>query len=259
MKLESNATNGIENFKKFLQGAYLVDRHFRNTDFSSNVPALMALISIWNINFMKYKSLAIIPYLDALEHFPAYLQQLAMESNGKTVDLQNNYIDYDSVEIVWGGVGCNVQHSFMQMLHQGSQIVPVDFLVAVNNSKFLAANCLAQSQALMQGNKEVNNFKRCNGNRPSTTIMFPELTPKILGGLIALYEHKTFVQSVLWNINCFDQWGVELGKNLASEILNKLDNLNAGSYLVDDLESKIQASTIGLINEYFQIRKQLVS
>lgn len=249
---------GIENFKKFLQGAYLVDQHFRNTDFSNNIPVLMALISIWNINFMQYKSLAVIPYLDSLGNFPAYLQQLAMESNGKMVDLQNNYIDYDSVEIVWGGVGCNVQHSFMQMLHQGTQIVPVDFLVAANNSKFLLANCLAQSQALMQGNKEINNFKQCNGNRPSTTIMFSKLTPEILGGLIALYEHKTFVQGVLWNINCFDQWGVELGKTFANNILNKLDNLNTDNLLIDnDLKHGIQASTIGLMNEYFEFRQTI--
>jgi glucose-6-phosphate isomerase len=218
---------GMENFKKFLFGAYTLDQHFINIDFSKNLPILMAFIGIWNINFMQYKSLAIMPYLDSLEYFPHYLQQVEMESNGKTVDLQNNYIDHDTAPVIWGGVGCNGQHSYMQMLHQGSQIVPVDFLVATKKSGVLFANCLAQSQALMQGNSDntkLEKFKHCNGNRPNSIILFPQLTPEILGALIALYEHKVFVQGVMWNINSFDQWGVELGKNLANKIMLQLDH-----------------------------------
>ena len=218
---------GIENFKKFLTGAYMLDQHFINTDFSNNLPIIMAFIGIWNINFMQYKSLAIMPYLDSLEYFPHYLQQVEMESNGKTVDLQNNYIDYDTAPVIWGGVGCNGQHSYMQMLHQGSQIVPVDFLVSTRNPGFLFANCLAQSQALMQGTGDkdkLEKFKYCSGNRPSSIILFPQLTPEILGALIALYEHKVFVQGIMWNINSFDQWGVELGKSLANKIILQLDN-----------------------------------
>ena len=217
---------GMENFKKFLNGAYRLDQHFINTDFANNLPILLALIGIWNINFMQYKSLAIMPYLDSLEYFPSYLQQVEMESNGKTIDLQNNYLDYDTSPVIWGGVGCNGQHSYMQMLHQGSQIVPVDFLVATRKSDFLFANCLAQSQALMQGTSDstkLEKFKHCNGNRPNTIILFSELTPEILGALIALYEHKVFVQGIMWNINSFDQFGVELGKKLANKFILKLE------------------------------------
>lgn len=261
---------GLENFKKFLRGAYLVDEHFRNVDFSKNIPVLMAIISIWNINFMQYKSLAVIPYLDVLEQFPSYLQQLVMESNGKTIDLQNNQIDYDSAEIIWGGVGCGVQHSFMQMLHQGSQIVPVDFLVAVNNREFLVANCLAQSQALMQGtnhtlnevkllHRELDKFKQCFGNRPSSTILFRNLTPEVLGGLIALYEHKTFVQGVMWNINSFDQYGVELGKNLANEVLMQLDpeEIKSGLDIQSSDDNLLKKSMIGLINKYYKFKNNI--
>lgn len=220
---------GMENFKKLLFGAYLIDQHFKNTEFINNLPIFMAFIGIWNINFMQYRSLAIMPYLDELEYLPDYLQQLEMESNGKAIDLQNNYIDYDTAPVIWGGVGCNGQHSYMQMLHQGTQVVPIDFLVATKKSEFLLANCLAQSQALMQGNLqdysgiEIEKFRYCRGNRPSSTILFTQLTPQLLGALIAIYEHKVFVQGVMWNINSFDQWGVELGKNLANKLLLKLN------------------------------------
>lgn len=242
---------GSDNFKKFLQGAHLIDYHFQNTRFINNIPIIMALISIWNINFMEYTSLAIIPYLDALEHFPSYLQQLAMESNGKNVDLINNQIDYNTAEIIWGGVGSNVQHSFMQMLHQGSQIVPVDFLFSANNSDFLAANCIAQSQALMEGNEAEEQFKKCLGNRPSTTILFSDLTPEVLGALIAIYEHKTFVQGVLWNINSFDQWGVELGKKFAKDLLDQL-NTNKEK-LTNTSTDGLNLSTNGLMEQYKQM------
>lgn len=244
---------GVNNFKKLLSGACVVDDHFQNVDFANNIPIIMALIGIWNINFMGYKSLAIMPYLNALEYFPDYLQQLEMESNGKTVDLQNNIIDYDTAPVIWGGVGCNGQHSFMQLLHQGSQIVPVDFIVSANKtSKFLFANCLAQSQALMQGNILDNNlqlFKFCSGNRPNSIILFPSLTPEILGALIALYEHKVFVQGIMWNINSFDQWGVELGKIIATQIIKKLDQQNNNQLINIPVDNSLY-STINLINEY---------
>ena len=184
--------------------------------------------------------------------------------------MQNNQIDYDSAEIVWGGVGCGVQHSFMQMLHQGSQIVPVDFLVAVNNREFLVANCLAQSQALMQGtnhtlnevkllHRELDKFKQCFGNRPSSTILFRNLTPEVLGGLIALYEHKTFVQGVMWNINSFDQYGVELGKNLANEVLMQLDpeEIKSGLDIQSSDDNLLKKSMIGLINKYYKFKNNI--
>jgi glucose-6-phosphate isomerase len=253
---------GFDNFKKFLYGGYLLDQHFQQTIVSKNIPIIMALISIWNINFMNYNTLAVIPYLNELHLFVDYLQQLSMESNGKTINVQNKQIDYNTVEIIWGGIGCNVQHSFMQMLHQGSQVVPVDFMLALKNEKFLLANCLAQSQALMQGTNIIADagfgqqqslpiFKQCSGNRPSSTIIFPELTPEVLGGLIALYEHKNFVQGIMWNINSFDQWGVELGKNLATKILNMLGNANKDqvidNYSNDDI--LLQQSTIELVKK----------
>lgn len=244
---------GVNNFKKFLSGASIIDEHFKNADLTNNIPIIMALIGIWNINFMGYKSLAIMPYLNELEYFPDYLQQLEMESNGKTIDLQNNPIDYDTAPIVWGGVGCNGQHSYMQLLHQGSQIVPVDFIVSANKkSKFLFANCLAQSQALMQGNTldvDLESFKYCRGNKPSSITLFPELTPEILGALLALYEHKVFVQGIMWNINSFDQWGVELGKILAKQIITKLDHQDNNQLINKSVDSSLY-STINLINQY---------
>ncbi|MGI9214278.1 MAG: glucose-6-phosphate isomerase, partial [Gammaproteobacteria bacterium] len=246
---------GFDNFKKFLQGAYLVDEHFKNRNFIDNIPVIMGLISVWNINFMQYKSLAVIPYLDALNNFPEYLQQLSMESNGKSVDLQNQQLDYDTVEIIFGGAGSNVQHSFMQMLHQGTQIVPVDFIVSAINQQFLFANCIAQSQALMEGARNLDLFKQCRGNRPNSILLFPELTPEILGSLIALYEHKVFVQSVMWNINPFDQWGVELGKNLANQILSQMKN----NICQIGKSKEISSSILGLIEAYSKFNYELIS
>ena len=246
---------GFDNFKKFLQGAYLVDEHFKNRDFIDNIPVIMGLISVWNINFMQYKSLAVIPYLDVLNNFPEYLQQLSMESNGKSVDLQNQQLDYDTVEIIWGGVGSNVQHSFMQMLHQGTQIVPVDFIVSAINQQFLFANCVAQSQALMEGASNLDQFKQCRGNRPNSILLFPELTPEILGSLIAIYEHKVFVQSVMWNINPFDQWGVELGKNLANQILSQMKN----NICQIGKSKEISPSISGLMEAYSKFNYELIS
>ncbi len=246
---------GFDNFKKFLQGAHLVDEHFKHKHFIDNIPVIMGLISVWNINFMQYKSLAVIPYLDVLNNFPEYLQQLSMESNGKSVDLQNQQLDYDTVEIIFGGAGSNVQHSFMQMLHQGTQIVPVDFIVSAINQQFLFANCIAQSQALMEGASNLDLFKQCRGNRPNSILLFPQLTPEILGSLIALYEHKVFVQSVMWNINPFDQWGVELGKNLANQILSQMKN----NICQINQSKEISPSILGLIEAYSKFNYELIS
>lgn len=217
----------------------------------------MGLISIWNINFMQYKSLAVIPYLDALNNFPEYLQQLSMESNGKSVDLANHAVDYDTGEIIFGGIGCNVQHSFMQMLHQGTQTIPVDFLVSATDH-FLFANCIAQSEALMEGLDNVQAFKKCRGNCPSSIILFKELTPEILGSLIAIYEHKVFVQSVIWNINPFDQWGVELGKNLTNQILTKMQHMPGSIDQVAQIQ-ETSSSTLGLIEAYSKFNYKLIS
>lgn len=239
---------GLDNFKRFLKGAYLIDEHFKNNDLINNIPVIMGLVSVWNINFMQYKSLAIISYLDALNNFSDYLQQLSMESNGKSVNLDNKEIDYDTGEIIFGGLGCNVQHSFMQMLYQGTQNISVDF-IASSKEEFLFANCIAQSQALMQGLNNVDTFKKCKGNCPNSIILFPELTPEVLGSLIAMYEHKVFVQSVMWNINSFDQWGVELGKNLVNQILTQIKLQHNNIDHMDQI-NQIPTSILNLIKVY---------
>ncbi len=244
---------GGDHFKDFLAGANAMDEHFRFAPFLSNMPVLMALLGIWNINFWDCRTHAIIAYDDGLRQFPDYLQQLEMESNGKKAAKENGFVDHATAPIIWGGVGCNGQHAYMQLLHQGTQIVPVDFLIAaVGHSGFeehhrlLMASCLSQSKALMEGNQPemsgfdpLNDAKQCFGNRPSNTLVYSKLTPRILGSLIALYEHKVFVQGVIWGINSFDQWGVELGKKLVKEIL---------PYLKDPTQtSSLDSSTKGLI------------
>lgn len=248
---------GMEHFKAFLKGAYLMDQHFKEAPISQNMPMIMALLGIWNINFWNYFTLAIIPYGDGLSLFPAYLQQLEMESNGKRVNKQGEPLTYATAPTIWGGVGCNGQHAYMQWLHQGSLIAPVDFLVAAKSSttsevfqeqqKFLVASCFSQSKALMEGTllkegEKGDQALLCPGNRPSSTLLYPQLTPEILGSLIALYEHKVFVQGVIWNINSFDQWGVELGKTLVKTLLPELDN--------QPILSQNDNSTEGLISFY---------
>lgn len=220
---------GMVNFKRFLAGAHAMDEHFVTTDFANNMPVMLALIGIWNINFNNYPTLAIIPYADGLQLLPAYLQQLEMESNGKSAENSGGFADYQTAPVIWGGVGCNAQHAYMQMLHQGTQIVPVDFLVARHSingpaqlQELLIASCLGQSQALMSGRDSAEYFKVCPGNRPSTTMMFDRITPEFVGKLIALYEHKVFVQGVIWQIQSFDQWGVQLGKDLIKDVLSLL-------------------------------------
>ncbi len=257
---------GVEGFKQLLAGAYAVDQHFQHTDFSENIPVLMGLLGVWNTNFLKMQTHAVLPYDGRLKYFASYLQQLEMESNGKSISRQDQKVDVETCPIVWGEVGPNAQHAFYQLLHQGTHSVSCDFIAPVqryNANQFTYAenaeelirqhhlalsNCLAQSRLLAFGNDALNQdelcdlplYKQYSGNQPSTTMLIQELNPFSLGMLIALYEHKVFVQSVIWNINPFDQWGVEKGKEIANQllpILNRSEN---------DL-SKLDASTQGLI------------
>lgn len=228
---------GPAQFRSFLSGANEVDKHFFSMPFEDNIPVLMALLEIWNVNFWHTKTQAIIPYDDRLKQFPAYLQQLSMESNGKRVTKEGKVVSYDTAPVLWGGVGCNGQHAYMQLLHQGTQIIPVDFLMAAKghpdfkaHHDLLVASCLSQSKALMEGTTDstlekdpLSMHKFYPGDRPSNTILYSELTPALLGSLIALYEHKVFVEGVIWEINSFDQYGVELGKTITQKVLKDLD------------------------------------
>ena len=231
---------GMQNFRQLLAGAHAMDQHFRNTQFETNLPVLLALIGIWNINFLDIRTHAILPYDGRLSHLPPYLQQLEMESNGKSVTRDGAALDYHSCPILWGGIGPNAQHAFYQLLHQGTESVMCDFIVTARRyhlsgnpelqeqHRLTLANCLAQSRILALGDSVVDDsakasvFKRYRGNQPSTTLLLDELTPYSFGQLIALYEHKVFVQSVIWDINPFDQWGVELGKQMATTLIEPL-------------------------------------
>ena len=239
---------GYDNFEKMLDGANAMDEHFRHAGFASNMPVILALLSVWYVNFFGIRNHVIVPYDQYLSLLPAYLQQLVMESNGKSVDLNNNYVSYATSPVIFGGAGTDVQHSFFQLLHQGTSFVPCDFIIPAishneigNHHEILLANILAQSEALMRGKtiaqaaeelkakgcnaKEINNLKKYksfSGNRPSNTIIFKKIDAYALGELVALYEHKTFVEGIIWNINSFDQMGVELGKQLALKILPEL-------------------------------------
>lgn len=265
---------GMPHFKAFLAGAKAMDTHFRTAAFHENMPVLMALIGIWNRNVLEFPTLAIMPYDQRLYHFPAYLQQLEMESNGKAVNQTGDPVDYQTAPIIWGGVGCDGQHAFMQLLHQGTQIVPVDFLIGLetegndsDRQKLLFANCLAQAKALMEGveaesvvegSYALASAKTCFGNRPSSLLVYPKLSPFVLGSLIALYEHKVFVQGVIWDINSFDQWGVERGKTLAKDILALLKEPSFAGNLAGSSENKLDSldsSTQGLINFFNQTEK----
>jgi len=207
---------GMDNFRGILSGGRRMDLHFRQAPLDENMPVLMAMLGIWYNNFFGAESQAILPYSNRLDRFPAYLQQLQMESSGKSVRMDGKPVRCDTGMIIWGEAGSNAQHSFMQLLHQGTRFLPVDFLLP-GTSKLATANCRAQAQALMEGttNKNIEPYRVHEGNRPSNTIRFKSLTPETLGQLIALYEHKVFVEGVVWGINSFDQWGVELGKRLA--------------------------------------------
>ncbi len=239
---------GFDNFKSLLRGGEKMDEHFRNEAFEHNVPVMMALLGIWNRNFLNYETHAIIPYTDLLQYFPAYLQQAEMESNGKSVDRQGRKVNLHTSPIVWGSSGTDAQHAYFQLLHQGSTIVPCDFICACrlgnanrSNHEMLLANFLAQPEALMTGKTEkaayeellakgmdeesalkLAPYRTFEGDRPSTSILFKELDPESLGQLIAMYEHKIFVQGYLWGIFSFDQWGVELGKQLAAPIYDEI-------------------------------------
>jgi glucose-6-phosphate isomerase len=216
---------GNDQYEEFQEGARQMDAHFHTAPLESNLPAILALLSVWNINFRGAACHAILPYSHSLRSFPAYLQQLEMESNGKRVDRQGNEIDYATAPVIWGAAGTPSQHSFHQLLHQGTPDVPVDFIVPLQaagdaaSQALLVSNALAQGAALLAGTAPgVAAHAASPGNRPSNTLLIERLTPEALGQLIALYEHKVFVQGIIWNINSFDQWGVELGKNIARSL-----------------------------------------
>lgn len=208
---------GMDVFKAVLSGGRRMDLHFRQAPLGENMPVLLALIGIWYNNFFSAKSQAILPYDNRLDRFPAYLQQLQMESSGKSVRMDGKKVRCDTGMVIWGEAGNNAQHSFYQLLHQGTRLVPVDFLLS-ESSDLATANCEAQAEALMAGttDEDIEPHRVHAGNKPSNTIHYENLTPEVLGQLIALYEHKVFAEGVIWGINSFDQWGVELGKKLAA-------------------------------------------
>lgn len=245
---------GMENFMEFLGGAYAMDRHFGDTPLDRNIPVMLGLIDVWYNNFFKAETRAVVPYDQRLRLLPEYLSQLVMESNGKGVTGDGKLLDCDSSPVVWGSIGTNAQHAFFQMLHQGTRLVPVEFLLPLksvygdNHHKFVA-NCIAQGKALMLGRENSREpHRNFPGNRPSTSIVYENLTPGILGMLLAMYEHRTYVQACIWGINAFDQWGVELGKTLANEIIDELEGKNKDGPEHD-------ASTARLI-KYFQANRK---
>ncbi|AFI85349.1 glucose-6-phosphate isomerase [Methylophaga nitratireducenticrescens] len=241
---------GMDNFLRLLDGGHEMDKHFRTKPLAENIPLIMGMLGIWYINFFNAQTHAIVPYDHSLARFPSHMQQLDMESNGKFINRQGARISYKTGPVIWGTPGTNGQHAYFQLIHQGTQLIPVDFVLPVNShypecdhQSILLANGLAQSEALMKGKtaEEVREelvkegyegkaldallpHKVFPGNRPSNVLLFPKLTPEMLGQLVALYEHKVFVQGVIWNINSFDQWGVELGKQLAKAILPDLQS-----------------------------------
>ena len=258
---------GSKNFEEFLEGAFLMDEHFKTAPISQNMPMILGLIGIYHRNICDYDTRALLPYDQRLRSFAMYVQQLDMESNGKSVTSSGDPIDIKTGPVVWGEPGTNSQHSFFQLIHQGRSVIPCEFMVAVNNHEddmkihndLLIANCLAQSQALMNGRdlKEVKTILKASGmsdedieylaphkvfsgNRPSSTLIYKKLDPKTLGKIIALYEHRVFVEGAIWDIDSYDQWGVELGKELATNMV---------SYLQDDSKdrSNLDSSSKGLL------------
>jgi glucose-6-phosphate isomerase len=241
---------GFENFQSLLEGAFLADKHFSSEPLHKNIPVLMGLLSVWYNNFWDFHTQAIIPYDMHLQLLPDYLQQLIMESNGKRITSEGQEVDYHTSPIIWGRIGTDSQHSFFQLLHQGTRIVPIDFLAPIEpfhpfeiHHNVLISNVIAQSEALMVGKAKqevVEELEKSNldpldkielvphkifpGNRPSTTILYRRLTPKTLGTLLAMYEHRVFVEGIVWDINSFDQWGVELGKQLSKSILKQIES-----------------------------------
>jgi len=220
---------GAEGFRAMLAGAHAMDEHFRREPLESNLPVRLALLDVWYRNFHRFTSRSVAPYHSALRRLPAYLQQLEMESNGKRVDRQGQVVPFSTSPVVWGEPGTNGQHAYFQMLHQGTDVIPVEFIAARHaahrlpeHHPLLLANVLAQAQALMQGKDDPGGHKHFPGNRPSTMLLLDRLDPQSLGALIALYEHRVFCAGALWGINSFDQWGVELGKVLAKDIAPRL-------------------------------------
>ncbi len=266
--LSISLTIGYSNFEQLLKGAHAMDTHFEEASFDKNIPVILALIGIWYTNFYGFESEAILPYDQYMHRFAAYFQQGNMESNGKSVDNSGNKVAYQTGPIIWGEPGTNGQHAFYQLIHQGTKIIPCDFIAPAKSHNpigdhhpKLMANFFAQTEALMNGKtkEEVQSeleknglskedlahllpYKIFDGNRPTNSILVKEITPFTLGSLIAMYEHKIFVQGVIWNINSFDQWGVELGKKLAGEILPELSD--------DSPIDSHDSSTNGLINQY---------
>ncbi|WP_339611451.1 glucose-6-phosphate isomerase [uncultured Planktosalinus sp.] len=237
---------GYDNFEKLLKGAHQMDVHFKTAPFKENMPVIMAMLSVWYNNFFRAESEAVVPYSHYLSKWVPFLQQAVMESNGKQVDRNSHPVTYQTGNIVWGSTGTNAQHAFFQLLHQGTKLIPVDFIAfakALHNQdqhqEILLANCFAQSEALLNGTvgEQVENpYRNFEGNRPSNTLLIQKLTPENLGALIALYEHKLFVQGVIWNIFSYDQWGVELGKQLAKETLLSIEGSDS-----QDLNSSTRA------------------
>jgi glucose-6-phosphate isomerase len=256
---------GPKNFQAMLAGFHAVDEHFRTTPFEKNLPVLMALLSIWNTDFLGAETVAVLPYEQYLKRFPAYLQQLTMESNGKHVTLDGKKVDYQTSPIYWGEPGTNGQHSFYQLIHQGTRLIPCDFIAFAHaltplgrHHDILLANVFAQAEALAFG-KTAEEVKAegtadvlvphrvFEGNRPSNTILAEKLTPEILGKLVALYEHSVFTQGAIWNTDSFDQWGVELGKALAQRIVPELESATPPKL-------KHDSSTNNLIRRYRNLK-----
>lgn len=260
---------GPKVFADFLAGFHAMDEHFRTAPLAQNVPVLMGLLNIWNVNFLDAETHAVLPYDQYLHRFPAYLQQLTMESNGKSVRADGSFVNYATGEVFWGEPGTNGQHAFYQLIHQGTRLIPADFLAFANPvhptkdgeqdvHELFLANFFAQTQALAFGKTEeevraegtaehVVNARIFSGNRPSTSIMAPRLTPRVLGSLIALYEHITFVQGVVWGIDSFDQWGVELGKKLALDLVPAIEGDR-------EVLERQDSSTASLIDYYLKNR-----
>jgi glucose-6-phosphate isomerase len=265
-------TIGYENFEELLKGGNETDNHFRQNAFNKNIPVLMGLISTWYINFFGAVTEAILPYDQYMHRFAAYFQQGNMESNGKSVDRNGEEVSYETGPIIWGEPGTNGQHAFYQLIHQGTLLIPCDFIAPAqshnaigDHHQKLLSNFFAQTEALMNGKDEdevetelekngkteeeiakLTPFKMFSGNRPTNSILIKKITPYTLGQLIALYEHKIFTQGVIWNIFSFDQWGVELGKQLANKILPELES--------NDQIASHDVSTNGLINAYKEMR-----
>ena len=257
---------GPEHFQEMLQGFHEMDEHFRSAPFEQNLPVLMALLTIWYTNFFDAQSVAVLPYEQYLKRFPAYLQQLTMESNGKRVTMDGDLVAVDTGPIYWGEPGTNGQHSFYQLIHQGTRLIPCDFIafaLPVNpigrHHAMLISNVLAQAEALAFGKTadEVRDegtpewlvpHRVFEGNRPSNTLFAEQLTPNVLGKLVALYEHSVFTQGVIWNVDSFDQWGVELGKVLAQRIIPELESKQ-------NVDLEHDSSTNNLIQRYRNIRE----